>query len=60
MLIRENINVTAHFISTFSERVNIATISKEKEGMLIQIGVRICCLMSFAKCFIFKIMTCVK
>lgn len=48
-------------ISTFTERVNTETISKEKEDMLTQIDVRICCLMSFAKCcFIFKAITYVK
>lgn len=52
--------MTEH-ISTLIERVNIETISKEKEDMLIQINVRICCLMSFAKCcFIFKVITYVK
>lgn len=47
-------------ISRFTERVNTEIISKEKEDM-IQIDVRLCCLMSFAKCcFIFKIIAYVK
>lgn len=48
-------------ISRFTERVNTEIISKEKEDMLIQIDVRLYCLMSFAKCyFMFKIIAYVK
>lgn len=44
-----------HNVNTFIERVNVETSSKEKEDMLIQIGIRICCLPLFAKsCLIFK------